>query len=162
EAANLRHADLVSVVSRPLADLLVARGVEADRVAVLPNGVDVERYRPDLDGRSVRLRHGLSGGVVVGFIGTFEAWHGAPVLARAASRVLAERARAELLFVGDGPERRECESILGRAGLLGRAVFTGLVPQEEGPRHLAAMDILVAPHVPNADGSRFFGSPTKL
>src|SRR5439155_12156466 len=61
-----------------------------------------------------------------------------------------------------GRERRECESILGRAGLLGRAVFTGLVPQEEGPRHLAAMDILVAPHVPNADGSRFFGSPTKL
>ncbi len=37
-----------------------------------------------------------------------------------------------------------------------------MVPQEEGPEHLAAMDILVAPHVPNADGTRFFGSPTKL
>ena len=41
-------------------------------------------------------------------------------------------------------------------------MFTGLVPQQEGPEHLAAMDILIAPHVPNADGTRFFGSPTKL
>ena len=40
--------------------------------------------------------------------------------------------------------------------------LTGLVPQAEAPRHLAASDILLSPHVPNADGSRFFGSPTKL
>jgi len=38
----------------------------------------------------------------------------------------------------------------------------GRVHQAEAPRHLAACDVLVSPHVPNADGSRFFGSPTKL
>jgi glycosyltransferase involved in cell wall biosynthesis len=43
-----------------------------------------------------------------------------------------------------------------------RVVLTGIVPQSEGPRHLAACDILVSPHVPNADGTPFFGSPTKL
>ena len=42
------------------------------------------------------------------------------------------------------------------------AVLTGLVPQEDGPEHLAACDILASPHVPNADGTPFFGSPTKL
>jgi glycosyltransferase involved in cell wall biosynthesis len=36
------------------------------------------------------------------------------------------------------------------------------VPQEEGPAYLAACDVLVATHVPNPDGSKFFGSPTKL
>jgi glycosyltransferase involved in cell wall biosynthesis len=41
-------------------------------------------------------------------------------------------------------------------------VLTGLVPQEEGPAHLAACDILASPHVANADGTPFFGSPTKL
>lgn len=41
-------------------------------------------------------------------------------------------------------------------------VLTGLVPQEKGPEHLAACDILVAPHKPNPDGTPFFGSPTKL
>jgi glycosyltransferase involved in cell wall biosynthesis len=41
-------------------------------------------------------------------------------------------------------------------------ILTGLIPQEEGPDYLAACDILVCPHVPNPDGTRFFGSPTKL
>jgi glycosyltransferase involved in cell wall biosynthesis len=40
--------------------------------------------------------------------------------------------------------------------------LTGLVSQDEGARYLAAADILLSPHVPNPDGSRFFGSPTKL
>ena len=34
--------------------------------------------------------------------------------------------------------------------------------QADGPAHLAACDILASPHVPNPDGSAFFGSPTKL
>jgi glycosyltransferase involved in cell wall biosynthesis len=162
EDINLRHADLVSVVSEALGDDVVARGVEPERVVVLPNGVDPQRYRPDLDGSAVRARFGLEGRCVVGFIGTFGVWHGAGVMARAAARVLRARPEALFLFVGEGVERRAAEEILARAGLRDRATFTGLVPQEEGPAHLAAMDILVAPHVPNADGSRFFGSPTKL
>jgi glycosyltransferase involved in cell wall biosynthesis len=40
--------------------------------------------------------------------------------------------------------------------------LAGLVPQAEGPLHLAASDILLSPHVRNADGTPFFGSPTKL
>ena len=55
----------------------------------------------------------------------------------------------------------EVESILG--GRRGRFhTLAGLVPQAETPRYLVASDIVLSPHVPNADGSRFFGSPTKL
>lgn len=160
EAVNLRHADLIVVVSDALRDDLVARGVEPDRVVVRPNGVDPDRFHPDVDGSEVRRRHGLVGRTVVGFVGTFGMWHGAPVLARSALRCLAERPDLRLLFVGDGRDRAECESTL--APRRSAATFTGLVPQADGPAHLAAMDILVAPHVPNADGTRFFGSPTKL
>ena len=160
EEANLRHADLVVVVSEVLRAALLARGVEPDRVLAQPNGVDPERYHPGVDGSAVRRRHGLSGRTVVGFVGTFGMWHGAPVLARAARRVLRERPEARFLFVGDGRDRALCESIL--EDRRGQVAFTGLVPQEEGPEHLAAMDVLAAPHVPNPDGTRFFGSPTKL
>ncbi|HEU4403535.1 MAG TPA: glycosyltransferase, partial [Candidatus Polarisedimenticolia bacterium] len=162
EEINLRHADLIVVVSEVLRDGLRARGVEADRILVQPNGVDPERFHPALDGSEVLRRHALSGGPVVGFIGTFGPWHGAPVLARAAVRVLRERPEARFLFVGDGSERAAAESILAGARASGAAIFTGLVPQAEGPAHLATMDVLVAPHVPNLDGTRFFGSPTKL
>jgi len=51
--------------------------------------------------------------------------------------------------------------------LLGPAVaryvtLTGLVAQSEAAKYLACSDLLISPHVPNADGSEFFGSPTKL
>jgi glycosyltransferase involved in cell wall biosynthesis len=160
EEANLRHADLIVVVSDVLRDGLVAKGVDPGRIVVRPNGVDTGRFHPGVDGTAVRRRHNLEGRTVVGFVGTFGMWHGAPVLARAARRILAERPDLRLLFVGDGRDRAECESLL--EGRRDAVTFTGLVPQADGPAHLAAMDILVAPHVPNADGTRFFGSPTKL
>jgi len=160
EAANLKHADLIVVVSEVLRQGLLDRGVEPERVIVRPNGADTERYHPGVDGSAVRRRLDLAGSTVVGFVGTFGMWHGAPVLARAARRVLRERPGVRFLFVGDGRDRQECEAILEPCREAVR--FTGLVPQEAGPEHLAAMDILAAPHVENPDGTRFFGSPTKL
>ena len=160
EEVNLKHADLIVVVSEVLRQGLAERGVDPDRLIVRPNGVDTDRYRPDVDGSLVRRRLGLGDAPVVGFVGTFGIWHGAPVLARAARRVLRERPQARFLFVGDGRDRKDCEAILAAERESVR--FTGLVPQAEGPGHLAAMDVLAAPHVDNPDGTRFFGSPTKL
>lgn len=166
ELADLRGADLVVVVSRASAEEVVGRGVAQERVLVNPNGVDLERYSPRVDGSAVRRRYGLEGKTVIGFIGTFGPWHGAEVLARAFARMLEQRpelrASCRLLMVGDGLTRPRAQEILIRAGLAEAAVFTGLLPQTEGPRHLAACDILVSPHVPNPDGTPFFGSPTKV
>jgi glycosyltransferase involved in cell wall biosynthesis len=162
EEVNIRHADLIVVVSDALRDTLLRRGVAPERIHVQPNGVDARRYRPDLDDGGRRVTLGLGGRTVVGFIGTFGLWHGAERLAGAAARVLRARPETRFLFVGDGARRAATEEILSRSGVRHAAVFTGRVPQEEGAAHLAAMDILVAPHVPNADGTPFFGSPTKL
>jgi glycosyltransferase involved in cell wall biosynthesis len=102
--------------------------------------------------------------VLIGFVGTFGAWHGAETLARAA--VLAagrpEGDRLRYLFIGDGPRRNETERIFADAGLARVAHFAGLVPQDRTPSLVLACDVCVAPHVPNEDGTRFFGSPTKL
>jgi glycosyltransferase involved in cell wall biosynthesis len=72
------------------------------------------------------------------------------------------QAKAHFLFVGDGHKMASVRAILGDHVRGGHVTFTGLVAQKEGPRYLASSDILVSPHVSNADGSRFFGSPTKL
>lgn len=166
EDALVCAADLVVVVSRPLANELVARGVREERILVNPNGVDTDRYSPTVDGSPVRRRHGLEGKQVVGFIGTFGLWHGAEVLAEAFGLLIERHPRwrdsARLLMVGDGPTLTHVVSALERHAARDLAVLTGLVPQADGPAHLAACDILVAPHVPNRDGSPFFGSPTKL
>jgi glycosyltransferase involved in cell wall biosynthesis len=156
---------MITVVSKPLKDELIGRGVPAEKILVNPNGVDPQRYRPDIDGGRVRRQYGLEGKTIVGFIGTFGSWHGAEVLAEAAVKLIKELkipADAHFLFIGDGVRLPETKRIIRKGGIEERVTFTGLVPQEQGAEYLAACDILVAPHVPNPDGSPFFGSPTKL
>jgi glycosyltransferase involved in cell wall biosynthesis len=166
ERLNLAAADLVVVVSRAMEDELLARGVPRSKILMNPNGVEPDRYSPAVDGTPVRRRLGLEGKTVIGFIGTFGPWHGAEVLAEAFGRLLAARpewrARARLLMIGDGVRMPEVRSALARHRVDEACVLTGLVPQAEGPSYLAACDILASPHVPNADGTPFFGSPTKL
>lgn len=166
EHINLKAAHLVSVVSRPLADEVIALGVEPSRVLINPNGVEPERYRPDIDATAVRDRLGLTGRTVIGFIGTFGPWHGAEVLARAFVELLATqpalRDRVKLFWIGDGATMPAVRAILREGDADGACVFAGLVPQADGPVYLAACDIYASPHVPNQDGSPFFGSPTKL
>ncbi|PYR49587.1 MAG: glycosyltransferase WbuB [Acidobacteria bacterium] len=166
ERLNVTAADLVVVVSRALADQLAETGVDRTRILTNPNGVDPDRYRPDIDGRGVRVACGWDREVVVGFIGTFGPWHGAEILARAFVALRGAdpdlSAPVRLLMIGDGATLPSVRRILDEQGAMGATVFTGLVPQERSPEYLAACDILVAPHVPNQDGTPFFGSPTKL
>lgn len=166
ELLNLQAADVVVVVSQPMKDELVKRGIESEKIFVNPNGVDPERYSPNIDGSDIRRQHNLDGKTVIGFIGTFGKWHGAEVLAEAFGRLLQEypdyRNKVRLLMIGDGIMMPEVKARLKKLEVGESATLTGLVPQEEGPSHLAACDILVASHVPNRDGTPFFGSPTKL
>lgn len=166
ELANFAMADVIVVVSQPMADELIGRGIPAAKILVNPNGVEPDRYVPEIDGSGIRKQLGLEGKLVIGFIGTFGPWHGAEVLARAFGDLLARhphyREAVRLLMIGDGVKMPEVVQALTAANVADQAVLTGLVPQADGPRYLAACDILASPHVPNADGTPFFGSPTKL
>ncbi|HET9830617.1 MAG TPA: glycosyltransferase family 4 protein [Vicinamibacterales bacterium] len=166
ERLNLRAADLVIVVSTPMKDEIVARGTDDRRVLVNPNGVDAERYSPRVEGTAVRAKFGAERSTVIGFIGTFGPWHGAETLARAYVNLRASRpplaADVKLMMIGAGARLEAVRSIITEGGAADSTIFTGLVAQEEGPIYLAACDVLVSPHVPNPDGTPFFGSPTKL
>lgn len=172
EGALLGHADLVFTISEALNEQLLARGLEPSRVAWYPNCVDCTVFNPSSIAASDRssARSRLNAEVdefVIMFIGTFGLWHGAEIFALAAARLASNgdwmrNNRVRFAFVGDGKTRSRCVDIIqsSRAALI--STFTGLVPQNEAPAYLAAADAYVASHVPNTDGSKFFGSPTKL
>jgi glycosyltransferase involved in cell wall biosynthesis len=165
ELLNLRAADVVVVVSQALKEELERRGIGSKKILVNPNGVDQNRYSPHIDGTKIRQHYSLNDKSVVGFIGTFGPWHGAEKLVNAANELFDRHpefmGRIHFLFIGDGERRRQSEQSVAPK-YRGSFTFTGSVPQDQGAAHMAACDILVAPHVPNPDGSKFFGSPTKL
>jgi glycosyltransferase involved in cell wall biosynthesis len=173
ENANLRQADLVVVVSQPLVDQAVALGADPERVLFYPNGIDPGTFDPARFGSEARRAARASLGVpadadLLTFVGTFGTWHGTDVLAAAIRRLIdedrawLERRRAHFLFVGDGARGPRVREILGTDVGGPFVTLAGLRPQAETPGTLAASDILLSPHVPNPDGTPFFGSPTKL
>jgi glycosyltransferase involved in cell wall biosynthesis len=162
ERLNLRAAARIFVVSEVERQNLEARGVPAAKIVVNPNGVDAERFRPGIGGADVRNSLGIDDAeVVAGFVGTFGPWHGVVQLAEAVKRVPAN-VPVRFLLVGSGSLHGEVERILQAETASRRVIFTGAVAHERVPQLLDACDILVSPHIPLADGSDFFGSPTKI
>ena len=162
EALNLRAAARIFVVSEVERRNLEARGVAAEKIILNPNAVDVQVFRPGIGGAEVRRELKLpDSDVVAGFVGTFGPWHGVVELAQAIKSMPAHLP-LRFLFVGSGSLHGEVERLLAAERERGKVIFTGAVAHERVPALLDACDILVAPHVPLADGSDFFGSPTKI
>ncbi len=174
EKVCLQHAAAVVTISQVLADELVGRGVDKDRVIFYPNCIDPVMFNPDRFTaaqatevkRSLRLPADTK---LVTFVGTFGQWHGVDILAEATKafivndRAWLEEQKVHFLLIGDGMLMPRVREILGYH--LDERRFctcTGLIAQEVLPSYLAASSVLVSPHIPNRDGSRFFGSPTKL
>ncbi len=162
ERLNLDAAARIFVVSDVERRNLEARGVAGERIIVNPNGVDVQLFRPSVGGAAARKDLGISGDeVVAGFVGTFGPWHGVEKLA-AAIKTIPPSIPVRFVLVGSGSLHAEVEKQLEAETRERRVIFTGAVAHDRVPALLDACDILVAPHVPLADGSDFFGSPTKI
>jgi glycosyltransferase involved in cell wall biosynthesis len=165
ENLNLRAASLIVVVSDVLKDQLVnEQGIPAERVLVNPNGVDVDRvaeFRAH-DPAYWRRETGLMEAPTVGFVGSFGLWHGVTVLPAMVEELATREPAARWVIIGDGPLHEQVERELAERGMSDRVELTGIVSHDRALALLAASDVCVSPHIPNPDGSRFFGSPTKL
>jgi glycosyltransferase involved in cell wall biosynthesis len=164
ERRNLLDASLIVVVSRPLKEQLVEMGIDPERVLVNPNGVDVGELSEAraLTPTDWRAREQLPLAPTVGFVGTFGLWHGVKLLPELIDRVAERRPDARWVLIGDGPLHAEVAADIQRRGLSDRVWLTGVVPHPRAVRLLACCEVCVSPHVPNPDGTAFFGSPTKL
>ena len=116
-----------------------------DRVAVLPNGVDLERFRPGEDGGGVRTQLGIpADAVVAAFVATLDRAHYFKRLDRAV-RALADARdeRLHLLVVGDGEDLEDHRVAAAAAGLGDRVHFAGAASHERLPELLRAAALLV-------------------
>ena len=159
ETETMCRADHIVAVSAAVREHVLSRGAPAERVTVLPNGVDTARFHPGIDGLPIRERHELIGRPVIGFIGSLKPWHGLDFLLDAFPDILARRLDAALLLVGKGPALADLQARVARDQLQGRVTLTGGIPHADIPGYLAAMDVTVAPYTAQ-DG--FYFSPLKV
>jgi PEP-CTERM/exosortase A-associated glycosyltransferase len=148
ETACMAAADAVVTLSETMKADIVARGIAADRVTVIPNAVDAARFTPRARDDALAGRLGIAPGeIVLGYISSMVRYEGIRYLIEA-TRLLRDRGRrVRLLLVGDGEERGALEERAEELGLrAGRAaIFTGRVPHAEIEAYYSIIDLFVVP-----------------
>ncbi len=148
ETWALKRADAVTTICEGLRSEIVARGVEAQKVTVIPNAVDIDKFAAGRDpDESLKEKLGLKGCVVLGFIGSFYAYEGLPLLLDALPKMLAVEPRLRLLLVGGGPQEASLRELAESLGLRDKVVFSGRVPHSEVQRYYDLVDVLVYPRL---------------
>jgi glycosyltransferase involved in cell wall biosynthesis len=118
--------------------------LKQSRVHVVPNGIDAELFRPRPIA-DARASLGIADGpifVAVGRLSPDKGFHNA---VQALALMNGEAARAKLIVVGEGPERRRLEELSRRVGVDERVIFTGAQPHDGVALHLAASDVFLFP-----------------
>lgn len=151
------RACAIVTISGVFREALVAQGVRAEKITVLPNAIDDRMFSPR-DARPDRLlaRYALAGKVVIGYVGGFAPWHRLDLLLEAFQALRVRHSGAALLLVGGGMTFDSTRAAVSAQGLDGVVVTPGIVPHAEIPEHVSAMDICVIPDCNN------FCSPVKL
>jgi glycosyltransferase involved in cell wall biosynthesis len=135
-------------------DILRWDGVRADKVRVLPYGIDLDPYLAPVDREAARRALDVPpGSAVIGTVSRLEVQKAHDVLLRAFAALRAAGTDAVLILVGDGRERARLQEMGGALGLQDRVRFLGT--RRDLPLLFAAMDVFALP-------SRWEGTPLAL
>lgn len=146
ETWALRRAAAVTTICEGLSRDIIARNVPAERVTVIPNAVDIDRFRRgSLADPVLRQSLGLNDARVLGFVGSFYAYEGLDLLLHSVPLMQKVVPDLRVLLVGGGPQEQGLKALAGALGIADRVVFTGRVPHEEVGRYYDLIDILVYP-----------------
>ncbi|WP_158372710.1 glycosyltransferase [Cellulosimicrobium cellulans] len=147
EAAVAACAAHVVALSGTLRDDLVARGVPAERITVVPNGVDPRLLTlPDQGPRRARRALGLpEDGFWVGTVSSVVDYEGLGTLVDAVALLRARGVDARACVVGDGVALPELRRRAAAAGVAGSVLLPGRVPAGAAPRWHRALDAFVVP-----------------
>jgi len=146
ETRCMLAADLVVTLGEAMREEIMARGVPADKILIVPNAVAPDFLSPLPD--ATELRRELNIGpqeYVAGVVSTLSPYEGIGTLLEATALLRARGVPARALIVGDGTERAALQRQAARSGLAQAAIFTGRVPATKVREFHALLDVFVVP-----------------
>ncbi|RJY09433.1 TIGR04063 family PEP-CTERM/XrtA system glycosyltransferase [Aurantiacibacter aquimixticola] len=139
-------ADAVFTICKGLKSDLVARGVAAGKIGIMPNGVDLTLFGdPAAPDPELAAQLGLGNGPVIGFIGSFYDYEGLDDLIDAMPLLVQRHPDARLLLVGGGPMEDMLRMQAATSPACDAIIFTGRVPHDEVEKYYALMDVMAYP-----------------
>lgn len=148
ESYVVRGADAVTTICEGLRRDLVGRGVQQDKITVIPNAVDASKFQFGGERDPLLAAElGLSGRQVLGFIGSFYAYEGLTLLLRALPSICDALPDTRLLLVGGGPQEKQLKQLVEELKLEDKVLFIGRVPHDQVQAYYNLVDIFVYPRL---------------
>ncbi len=146
ESYVFQRADAITTICEGLKRDIINRGLPEEKITVIPNGVDIERFSVS-ESKNTELLHELSleNNIVLGFIGSFYAYEGLIFLVQSMPEILKLMPDVRLLLVGGGPQQDQIEAIVKRLNIQDKVLFTGRIPNADIEKYYSLVDILIYP-----------------
>jgi colanic acid biosynthesis glycosyl transferase WcaI len=125
-----RQADLIVTVTSSSRALLMARGIDGDKIVVVTNGIDISKLTPGPAPDELRQRLGLQNKTVVSYVGTVGMAHGLQMVLDAAQDCRNSLPEVHFVIVGSGAELRDLQQ-QARERDLANVTFVGRVAHDE-------------------------------
>ena len=146
ESYVMRRCQAVAPICEGLRHDMLERGISADRITMIPNGVDIEEFPFGLSPDPTLCKSlNLDGRVVLGFLGSFYEYEGLDLLLAAMPAILREFPNAVALLVGGGPAESALKEQALSLHLKDAVHFIGRVPHDLVQRYYDLVDIFVYP-----------------
>jgi glycosyltransferase involved in cell wall biosynthesis len=143
------EADHVCSITQGVADLLIAEGVPAERISLLPNAVDPEAFAPLARDAPLAATLGVSpDDFVMVYCGTLTIYEGLDDLIAAVGLLRRRGVRARLIVAGAGPMQESLQCQTGELGLTEAVHFVGRIEPGDVRRYLSLADVVALPRKP--------------
>lgn len=149
ETYVVRNADAVVGIADSILQDVRKRGVPADRLFLVPNGVDGERLLPLPRDNKLAAELGLDSTPVLGFIGSLYRYEGLPWLVRAVAELRKQGLTCKLVIIGDGEDYDQAQTAIEETGSVKHVQLLGRIPHQEIGRYYSVIDVLVYPRRKN-------------
>lgn len=148
ETYVFKQASAITTICEGLRSDIVKRGISAAKITVIPNAVDIKKFTYGVEAdQELKTQLGLQNKIVLGFIGSFYAYEGLPLLLDALPKIIKKQPETRLLLVGGGPQEQLIKQKTKELGLDEQVIFTGRVPHDLVQAYYNQVDIFVYPRL---------------
>ncbi|MBL28857.1 MAG: hypothetical protein CMM50_15045 [Rhodospirillaceae bacterium] len=145
ESQAALEADHVVTLTGGLKTEFIDRGVDANKITVIPNCVDPDAFSPRPKDGALLQTLDMEGKIVIGYVGSLLHYEGLELLVRAFARVRHQEPDVRLLIVGEGSDRDRLLRTIKECGIGNECRYVGRVAPADVPRYYSLIDIAPFP-----------------
>jgi PEP-CTERM/exosortase A-associated glycosyltransferase len=148
ETYVFKQAKAITCICEGLRQDIIQRGIAENKIIVIPNAVNIDKFTFEQKSKPLLQQElDLQNKTVLGFIGSFYAYEGIPLILDALPEILKQKPNVRLLLVGGGPQEQIIKDKVKQLQLESFVIFTGRVPHDQVQEYYNLVDIFVYPRL---------------